>query len=66
MCRCRMLTHVGLGAGHGGSLLCSFHDCGNVEVRDVHMPYREKIKLASAVDVHALPLCDQRLSLWSA
>ena len=53
-----VLTHVRLGAGHGGSLLSSFQDCGDVEVRDVHVPCREKMQLSSAVDVCALSLCD--------
>lgn len=64
MCRCGMLTHVGFGAGHGGSLLRSFHDCGDVEVRDVHVPCREKMKLASAEDVCALPRVTRDCSLW--
>lgn len=64
MCRCKMLTHVGFGAGHGGSLLCSFHDCGDVEVRDVHVPCREKTKLASAGDIFALPRVTRGCSLW--
>lgn len=58
-----MLTHVGLCASHGGSLLSSFQDCGDVEVRDVHMPCREKKQLNSTVDVCALSLCER---LWSA
>lgn len=53
-----MLTHVGLCAGHRGSLLTSFQDCGDVEVRDVHVPCREKTQLSSTVDVCALSLCD--------
>jgi len=56
-----MLTHVGLCASHGGSLLSSFQDCGDVEVRDVHMPCREKKQLNSTVDVCALSLCER---LW--
>lgn len=54
----RMLTHVGLGASHGGSLLSSFQDCGDVEVCDVHVPCRKKMQLSSTVDVCALSLCD--------
>lgn len=56
--KARMLTHVGLGAGHGGSLLGSFQDCGDVEVRDVHVPCREKTQLSSSVDISALSPCD--------
>lgn len=53
-----MLTHVGLRASHGGSLLTSFQDRGDVEVRYVHVPCREKTQLNSTVDVCALSLCD--------
>lgn len=53
-----MLTHVGLGASHGRSLLSSFQDRGDVEVCDVHMPCREKMQLGSTVDVCVLSLCD--------
>jgi hypothetical protein len=53
-----MLTHVGLRASHGGSLLTSFQDRGDVEVRYVHVPCREKTQLSSTVGVCALSLCD--------
>lgn len=54
----RMLTHVGLGASHGRSLLSSFQDRGDVEVCDVHVPCREKMQLGRTVDVCVLSLCD--------
>jgi hypothetical protein len=41
------LTHVGLGACHGGGLLQSSHDCGDVEVGDVNVPCEDRSRNAS-------------------
>ena len=41
------LTHVGLGPGHGGSLFCAFHDCRYVEVCDVNVSWRQRIRKSS-------------------
>ena len=52
------LTHVGLGAGHGRSLFCPFHERGDVEVRDVDVSWdREReTRLAGAAGGGALPV----------
>lgn len=57
------LTHVGLGPGHGGRLLCAFHDSRDVEVCDVNMSYRKRNETPVSKSCRRLgsSLCDLKL-----